>query len=61
MRKHDEPHVGYLRCRVCSEHYSVPISNLSKSIDVYNAWLDTCERANNSQFKQKEGNDVIIK
>ncbi|GFZ45703.1 Transcription elongation factor 1 [Saitozyma sp. JCM 24511] len=34
---------GTLHCKVCGQHYSSPINNLSVAVDVYCDWVDACE------------------
>lgn len=35
-----------ITCRVCMEDYQTSINFLSEPIDVYNDWIDECEREN---------------
>ncbi|KAH8592884.1 transcription elongation factor 1, partial [Bisporella sp. PMI_857] len=37
--------LGKLNCRVCDVEFDTTISNLSKEIDVYSDWVDTCHTA----------------
>lgn len=33
-------------CRVCGERYATKFHRLTEPIDVYDEWLDECEKAN---------------
>ncbi|XP_075410340.1 transcription elongation factor 1 homolog [Tenrec ecaudatus] len=38
-----------ISCGVCFEAFQAPITHLSYPVDVYNAWVDACEEANQEQ------------
>ena len=38
---------GTLACGVCAAHYAAPADKLTEECDLYAAWIDACDDANN--------------
>jgi len=45
---------GKVSCGVCGEEFVSIIDRLAEPVDVYAAWIDACEEANNERNVQQE-------
>lgn len=45
---------GKVSCGVCGEEYVSVIDRLAEPVDVYAAWIDACEEANNEKNLQQQ-------
>lgn len=45
---------GKCSCGVCGEEYTAVIDRLAEPVDVYAAWIDACEEANNERGLQQQ-------
>ncbi|GMI65595.1 hypothetical protein HRI_000228800 [Hibiscus trionum] len=44
-------------CRICQESFNSVITALTEPIDIYNEWIDKCERVNNHEEEEEEDVD----
>uniref|UniRef100_A0A0N4ZP22 Transcription elongation factor 1 homolog n=1 Tax=Parastrongyloides trichosuri TaxID=131310 RepID=A0A0N4ZP22_PARTI len=50
--------IGKIYCRLCNEHFQMPVHHLDEAIDVYNAWIDACDAQNGIVMgDSKKGHD----
>jgi len=38
--------IGQITCNICQEDFTTTINALTEALDVYNEWIDECDKAN---------------